>query len=161
VTDPALASMSELDLGKLTEAAIGVLVAAGDDPQLAEVQSMPAGVLKEQITGAAKALGFPAEHAARLSDLATRTESASDVARTVLAKLNQDEALAAEVAESNRRRQDLMVIDPLTISAAALLLLVLRIRRVRMSKKNGVDVQLDPLKADMVEAVLGFFRGQK
>jgi hypothetical protein len=161
VTNPALASMSELDLGKLTEAAIGVLAAAGDDPQLADVQSMPAGVLKEQITGAAEGLGFPAERAARLSDLATRAESASDVARTVLAELTRDEALAAEVAESNRRRQDLMVIDPLTISAAALLLLALRIRRVRVSKKDGVDVQLDPLKADIVEAVLGFFHGQK
>ena len=161
MTDPAFASMSELDLGKLTEAAIGVLAAAGDDSQLADVQSMPVGVLKEQIAGAAEALGFPIERAVKLSDLATSTKSASDVARTVLAELNRDEALAAELAESNRRRQDLMVIDPFTISAAALLLLALRIRRVRLSKKDGVDVQLDPLKADIVQAVLGFFHSQK
>jgi hypothetical protein len=78
-----------------------------------------------------------------------------------VAELRRDEALAGEIAEAYERRKDLMAVDPLTISAAALLLLVLRVRRVRISKQEGVDVTLDPLKADVVKAVLSFVGGPR
>jgi hypothetical protein len=83
------------------------------------------------------------------------------VAQTVVAELQRDDALAGEIADAYERREDLMAVDPLTISAAALLLLVLRVRRVRISKRDGVDVTLDPLKADVVKAVLSFVGGPR
>jgi hypothetical protein len=156
VNDLEHESPSGRELGRLTEAAIGVLEGADDgDPELADVQSMPQSVLQEQISTAAESLGFSTQRAVELADIASRGDLAPDVARTVLAELSRDATLGAEIAESNRRRGDLMAIDPLTISAAALLLLALRVRRVRVSK-DGVDVNLAPLKVDIVEAVLGF-----
>jgi hypothetical protein len=154
--DPAV--LSTKDLGKLTEAAIGVLGSADDgDPELEEVQSMPPGVLRERIAAAAESIGLSTERATALAEIASREDLAPDVARTVLTQLSRDSALGREIADSNRRRGDLMAIDPLSVSAAALLLLTLRLRRVRVSNQ-AVEIDLAPLKGGIVDAVLAFVR---
>jgi hypothetical protein len=150
---------TERDVAKLAEAAIGVLEPA--DEEGADLQSLPPAVIREQIAAAAQSLGVTPEDAAQLAAAAARDDLAPGVAQAVVAELQRDDALAEEIADAYARRQDLMAVDPLTISAAALLLLVLRIRRVRISKKGGVDVTLDPLKADVVKAVLGFVGGPR
>jgi hypothetical protein len=151
VTDP------ERDPAKLAEAAIGVLEVA--DEEAPDLQLLPPAVVREQIAEAAEALGVPPDEAARLAAAAASEELAPGVAVAVVAELERDDALAGEIADAYERRRELMAIDPLTISAAALLLLVLRVRRVRVSKQAGVDVQLDPLKPEVVKAVLGFVGG--
>lgn len=151
--------MTDPTVAKLAEAAIGVLEPADEDG--ADLQSMPPAALRAEITAAAQSLGVTAEDAARLAEAAARDDLAPGVAEAVVAELQRDEALAEEIADAYERRQDLMAVDPLTISAAALLLLVLRVRRVRVSRKDGVDVTLDPLKADVVKAVLSFVGGPR
>jgi hypothetical protein len=149
--------LTDSNVAKLAEAAIGVLEPA--DEEGADLHSLPPAVIQEQIAAAAQSLGVTPEEAAQLAVAAAREDLAPGVAQTVVAELQRDEALAGEIADAYERRQDLMAVDPLTISAAALLLLVLRVRRVRISKKDGVDVTLDPLKADVVKAVLSFVGG--
>lgn len=151
--------MTEADVAKLAEAAIGVLEPA--DEEGGDLESLPPAAIQEQIAAAAESLGVTAEEAARLAAAASREDLAPDVARAVVEELQRDEALAGEIADAYERRQELMAVDPLTISAAALLLLVLRVRRVRVSKQGGVDVTLDPLKADVVKAVLSFAGGPR
>lgn len=151
--------MTDVDAAKLAEAAIGVLEPA--DEEGADLQSLPPAAIQEQIAAAAESLGVTADEAAQLAAAASREDLAAGVARTVVAELQRDEALAGEIADAYERRQELMAVDPLTISAAALLLLVLRVRRVRVSRQDGVDVTLDPLKADVVKAVLGFVGGPR
>lgn len=151
--------MTDQDIAKLAEAAIGVLAPEDDDG--ADLQSMPPGVIQGEIAAASESLGLTADEAARLAEAAAREDLAPGVAQAVVAELQRDEALAGEIAEAYERRKGLMAVDPLTISAAALLLLVLRVRRVRISKQEGVDVTLDPLKADVVKAVLSFVGGPR
>jgi hypothetical protein len=151
--------LTDTDVAKLAEAAIGVLEPA--DEEGVDLQTMPRSVMQEQIAAAARSLGVTAEESARLAEAAAREDLAPDVAQAVVAELQRDEALADEIADAYERRKDLMAVDPLTISAAALLLLVLRVRRVRVSKKEGIDVTLDPLKADVVKAVLSFVGGPR
>jgi hypothetical protein len=151
--------LTDQDIAKLAEAAIGVL--APEDADGADLQSMPPSVIQDEIAAASESLGLTADEAARLAEAASREDLAPGLAETVVAELRRDEALAGEIAEAYERRKDLMAVDPLTISAAALLLLVLRVRRVRISKQEGVDVTLDPLKADVVKAVLSFVGGPR
>jgi hypothetical protein len=146
---------SDAELAKLTEAAIGVLAQAGDaDDELAELESMPAAAIADEIAAAGRSLGVEADDAARLADAAATPAQAPSVARAVLTELIRDEGLGEELDDAYRRRGDLMAIDPLSISAAALLVLVLRVRRVRISKRAGADIELDPLKPEVVNAVL-------
>jgi hypothetical protein len=154
LTDP-----NEGDMAKLAEAAIGVLEPAYEEG--ADLQSLPGAVIREEIAVAARSLGVAPEEAAQLAAAAGREDLALGVAQAVLAQLQRDDALAEEIADVYGRRQDLMAVDPLTISAAALLLLVLRVRRVRVSKQEGIDVTLDPLKADIVKAVLSLVGGPR
>jgi hypothetical protein len=151
--------LTDQDIAKLAEAAIGVL--APEDADGADLQSMPPSVIQYEIAAASASLGLTADEATRLAEAAAREDLAPGLAQTVVTELRRDEALAGEIAEAYERRKDLMAVDPLTISAAALLLLVLRVRRVRISKQEGVDVTLDPLKADVVKAVLSFVGGPR
>jgi hypothetical protein len=153
LTDP------ERDPAKLAEATIGVLEVA--DEEAPDLQLLPPAVVREQIAQAAEAIGVAPEEAAQLAEAAASEDLAPGVAQAVVAELERDEALAGEIADAYERRSDLMAIDPLTISAAALLLLVLRVRRVRISKQEGVDVTLDPLKPEVVKAVLSFVGGAR
>jgi hypothetical protein len=150
---------SEQDVARLAEATIGLLQGGIEDETLAEVESMPPSVVQREITAAAESLGVSAEAALQLADATSQENLATGITRTVVAELSRDESLGREIADSYERRAELMVVDPLTISAAALLLLVLRVRRVRLSKKEGLDVSLEPLKGNVVKAVLSFVGG--
>jgi hypothetical protein len=153
LTDP------ERDAAKLAEAAIGVLEVA--DEEAPDLQLLPPAAMRQQIAEAAEAIGVTPEDAAQLAEAAVSENLAPGVAEVVVSELERDDALAAEIADAYERRRDLMAIDPLTISAAALLLLVLKVRRVRISKREGVDITLDPLKPEVVKAVLSFVGGPR
>ena len=153
------AADSDSELGKMTEAAIGVLAETDtDDPELIGIEELPMSVLQARIAAAVESFGVPLADARVLADMTTRSESAPHVARTVLTSLSSDVALSEEISDAYSRRAELMVIDPLTISAAALLLLTLKIRRVKVSRQ-GVDISLDPLKQGMIQALLSSISG--
>ena len=149
---------SERDVARLTEATIGLLLGSVEDDALADVESIPPAVILREIVKAAESLGCTVEEATQLANVVSRQELAPDIAKAVVAELGRNESLGQEIADSFERRSELMVVDPLTISAAALLLLVLRVRRVKLSK-DGLDVRLDPLKGDVVKVVLNFLGG--
>jgi hypothetical protein len=153
---------SEHDLALLTDAAIGVLAdpANTDDPVLLNLKDVPSTVLEHEIITSAQAAGLSAEEARLLAANATAHGSASQLADIMLAQLKRSGELAAEIDDTYHTRSELMVVDPITISAAALLICILRIRRVRLSRKKGVDISFDPLKPDVVKAVLEWLRGQ-
>lgn len=152
---------SEADVARLAEATIGVLQGGvGDDPLL-EVESMPRDVVEREIAAAAESVGVSSQEASQLADAVSQQDLAPGIARAVVAELSRDERLSDEIADSYGRRGELMAVEPVTITAAALLLLVLRVRRVRLSKQEGLDVTLEPLKGDVVKAVLGFVGGSR
>jgi hypothetical protein len=137
------AAGSEHELALLTDAAIGVLTdpAITDDPILLNLEDAPPSVLKNGIVESAEAIGLSAEDANKLASVATSSGPAPQVAEILIAQLKRNEQLSAEIAETYSRRSELMVVDPITIGAAALLLCVLRVRRVKLSK-NGIDISI-------------------
>jgi DNA-binding transcriptional MerR regulator len=152
---------SEHELALLTDAAIGVLAdpTVTDDPILLNLDDVPASVLKNGIIESAQAIGLSVEDANMLASVANSSGPAPQIAEILLAQLKRNEQLNEEIAETYRRRSELMVVDPITIGAAALLLCILRIRRLKLSK-SGLDISFDPLKADMVKALLDWLKGQ-
>jgi hypothetical protein len=154
-------AVNEHELALMTDAAIGVLAdpAITDDPILLNLDDVPPSVLKNGIIESAQAAGLSAEDASMLASVVTSPGPAPEIAEILLTQLKRNEQLNAEIAETYRRRSELMVVDPITIGAAALLICVLRVRRLKLSKK-GVDISFDPLKADMVKVLLDWLRGQ-
>jgi hypothetical protein len=99
-----------------------------------------------------------AEQAALVAEASMDADRRSGLAPAVVSALQVDPALATEISDAFSNRRDLMAVDPVTIALGALLLLVLRVKRVRVSK-DGVEVDLDPLKSDVVKAALSFVAG--
>lgn len=151
--------LSEQELAQLTDAAVGLLGVAGEGPDPAEVLQMPDTVLRRELHDAAVEQGLSDDEAARLAEAATEAASAPVVARAVLTELQREDALADELEDSYERRGDLMAVDPLTITAGALLLLVLRIKTVRVSRQEGVAIEFTPLKGSIVGSVFRFLGG--
>jgi hypothetical protein len=152
--------LSEQELAQLTDAAVGMLGVAGEGPHPAEVLNMPDRVLRRQLHEAALDEGLSEDEATRLAEVATEPSSAPVLARAVLSELQKEEALAEELESAYARRGDLMAIDPLTLTAGALLLVALRIKTVKVSRQEGLTIEFHPLKASIVSTVLGVLGGQ-
>jgi hypothetical protein len=151
---------TDADLAQLTDAAIGALMDQADaGGPVEDVLAMPPRVLAEQLREALQAEGLAPAEAAQVAATVTREDLAPDVVRAVLSSMSLNEPLADEIAANFDRRRDLMAIDPLTIGAVALLVLVLRVKRVRVSKDAGVEVDLAPLKVDVLKSIVGFVSG--
>jgi hypothetical protein len=146
-------------MAQWVEAAIGVVGADAEGRAIAaQVIELPPRVLRRQLEEAIVAQGFSAEQAALVAEASMDADRCSGLAPAVVSALQVDPALATEISDAFSNRRDLMAVDPVTIALGALLLLVLRVKRVRVSK-DGVEVDLDPLKSDVVKAALSFVAG--
>jgi hypothetical protein len=68
-------------------------------------------------------------------------------------------ALRDEVGEAYAARKGMMVVDPGSVLAVSLLLLVLKLRRVRVGRE-GVEVTLDPVRGGALKLVGSLLGGQ-
>ena len=141
------------ELTVMTDAAIGVLLSNSDTDT--SILDAPPSVLRRLLVDEARRIGLTDEDAAILADGATSAPKVAGVADVLLTELRQSQPIREELDAANARRDELMVIDPVSIAAAALLLAALKVRRVKISKADGVDLSFDPVKSEMVKAVLG------
>lgn len=157
--DVDLEQLSEQELAQLTDAAVGVLGVAGQGPEPSEVLNLPERVLRRQLHDAAVDQGLSEAEATQLADAATEPSSAPMVARAVLSELQKEGPLSTELSDAYERRGDLMAVDPLTITAGALLLLVLRIKTVKVSRQEGTTIEFLPLQGSIIGSVFRFLGG--
>jgi hypothetical protein len=52
-----------------------------------------------------------------------------------------------------------MAIDPITIASVALFVAVLKVRRIKVSRKDGLDMSFEPIRFEVLRAVLDFVKG--
>jgi len=148
--------LDDLDLRMLLEAAASVLTDTGDGGDVEPVSELAPGVVAADLSGALAAEGVQADTAA----LRELIETASADRRLALAFVHEVCALPQlrdEIDAAYEARRRMMVVEPATLLAASLLLLVIKLRRVRVGRA-GVEIRLDPIKAEMVTAVKQLLR---
>jgi len=138
----------------LVESAVAVL-RDGLQPDEAITSDMPASVVRGQMAAALAEAGLPASE--QDASAAMSSASGPDAVLTMLSALAQVPGLREEIEQAYRRRQDMMVLDFGIITGPALMILLLKLKRIKINS-SGVDVQLyDAHKStiEMIRQMLG------
>jgi hypothetical protein len=155
-----LSTLTDDQLGLLTECAVTVIAqgAADDaDVDVAELQELPAAVLAPDLAEALRAAGVPARDE-QIERLAEEPATNRSLAIALLEQICAVPALRAEVDAAYTAHQRLMIVDPVTIMAIGLVLLVMKLRQVKIGK-DGLDVTLDPMQDVMADVIKGLIGG--
>lgn len=153
-----LSALSDGQLGLLTQCAITVIAeGAGNDADVDEIRELPAVVLAPDLAAALRAAGVQARDQ-QIERLAEETTSNRTLAIALLEQICAVPALRAEVDAVYTAKQRLMIVNPVTIMAIGLVLLVMKLRRVKVGK-DGLDVTLDPMQDVMANVIKGLIGG--
>ncbi len=153
-----LSALSDDQLGLLTQCAITVIAeGAGNDADVDEIRELPPVVLAPDLAAALRAAGVQARDQ-QIEQLAEETTSNRTLAIALLEQICAVPALRAEVDAVYTAKQRLMIVNPVTIMAIGLVLLVMKLRRVKVGK-DGLDVTLDPMQDVMANVIKGLIGG--
>ena len=150
-----LDDLSDVEIAALTQAAIHVLQVGSSDDSVRDIEAMPTrpllGTLEEEL----------AARSVTDREIANRIVGDKTLSRPIairlLTTIADDPAIAAEVETAYQKRQKLLTVGVDIILAAALLVLVLKVKRVRVGK-TGVDVELWKLSDSAIKSVLTFVK---
>jgi hypothetical protein len=145
-----LGGLPDDQLNVVAEAALTVLQRRADEGDAAyveELTSMPPGPLGRELRAALAENGLGASE-----DQARQLVNSREAALAVLEQIAREPELARAVEQVLCERQGMMFVEPGTLLAGALLLLVIKLKRVRVSRE-GADVEFRDLKADVLEPV--------
>jgi hypothetical protein len=91
---------------------------------------------------------------------ATRVVREAELSRPVaillLEEISTEPALAAEIERVWRERGGMLFVGTATVLAAALLLLVVKLRKVKVNRAEGVEIDFDKLSNGALGAVFKF-----
>jgi hypothetical protein len=146
-----LDDLSDHELEGLVAAAISVLEEGADDPSLQNVADMPPGPTASELRSLLGGAGVEAEQA-ELEQLVTDEATARELALATLRELGREPQLAAAIEEAWRARSGMMIVDAGFVIAGALLLLVMKLKRVQVGK-GEVDVEFYEAKSETLGAV--------
>lgn len=139
-----LQALDDFDLALVVQAAVDVL--RDHDGQVGRVEEMPPRVLRRE---ASSSLGVDEGAVDRATIDARRSRA---VALSLLADLAREPTLAAEIESAYDVRKRMMFVDPGTIAAFALLLLVLKLRRIRIGK-GQTDIEFYEVRPETLAEV--------
>lgn len=144
-----LHELDDRDLRLLVEVAVELLAGAVDDPDRPTdlPRSMLIGEVRDLLAADGVAVDDP-----RVADQFAGDGLFRPAVLPVLEQLASDPQVADAIAEAYEARQRMMVVDGGFLVGAALLLLVLKLKRVRLAKL-GVDIELYEAKADALQAI--------
>lgn len=150
-----LESLSDQQLSTLVESALFVLEQGGDGEGPSPA-ALPAGAMAEALRGLLRERGADERVAARITG---ETALSRPLATLILTELATEPALAREIEAVWKKRTGMMAVGAGVILAAALLALVLKLKRVKVQGAKEVDVQFDKLSDGALGRVLKFLGG--
>jgi len=150
-----LDAMSDQGLAAMVESALFVLrrSEAVGAPSPAE---MPNAVLTKQLEQVLMQRGVDARVA---GNVVKQQAMARPVALALLGAIGSEPELALEVERIWRERGGLLFVGTGAILASALLLLVLKLKKVKVSKKDGAEIDFDKVSSGALGAILKFTGG--
>lgn len=150
-----LDSLSDQQLSTLVESALFVLEQGGEAEEPSPAV-MPPGPMIEALRGLLRERGADAGSAERI---VRETELSRPVAILILKEIAQEPELAGEIERAWNERAGMMVVGAGVILAAALLVLVLKLKRVKVAGAKEVDIQFDRLSEGALGKILSFVGG--
>lgn len=150
-----LDQMSDQGLATLVDSAIFVLKQSdvGGGPAPTE---MPASVMTKALE---QLLADRGANAGAAVKVVKQAELSRQVALALLSTIATEPALAQEIERVWRERGGLLFVGTGVILSAALLFLVLKLKKVRVNKKDGVEVNFDKLSTSAISSVFGSLGG--
>lgn len=142
-----LDALSDDELSMLVEAAKHVIADSSDAEEAPGYLAMPVSRVGEAIAGSLQDDGTatePDDVTAVLRD----DGQARHIAVQTLRAIGDEPALAEQVAAAYRARREMMAVDAGLVAAGALLLLVLKLKRIKV---GGVDISFYEARASALE----------
>jgi hypothetical protein len=136
-----LDELSDVELATLVAAAEHVI--AGDDEDAAELAAMPSSMAGAAIADELSEVGTPASPEAVSAVLRDRS-----VVLAALHTIAAEPPVADAVADVYRKRRDMLAVDGGLLTGAALLLFVLKLKRVKIGK---IDVSFYDARQGVLE----------
>ena len=149
-----LDALSDSELNALVAAAASVLAENAEGDEAEETLSMPPGPAARELRSLLDGAGVPVDEA-EAERLVTDEAASREVALAVLRELGKEPEVAAEIEEAWRARRGMMVVEGGVLIGAALLLLVMKLKRVSV-KREGAEVEFYEAKGGVLAAIKGF-----
>jgi|SRR5215472_11417505 len=147
-----LEELSDDELGTLIAAALHVIAAETDDAD--DYLSMPVAVASAAIAGSLAEAGTTAEPQA-IAGLVRDRDQARALALAALQPIGHEPGLAEMIADAYSERRRMMAVDPGLISAASLLVLVIKLRRIKIGK---VDISFYEIREGVLAQLRNLLR---
>lgn len=148
-----LNDLSDQALAALVESAIFVL-RQSDAPGAPSPVEMPAGPMTKALEQLLSERGVETSAAGRV---VKESALSRPVAVALLSTIATEPALAEEVERVWRERGGMLVVGTGVILSAALLFLVLKLKKIKANKKDGVEINFDKLSDSALKSVVKFF----
>ncbi|MGQ0569516.1 MAG: hypothetical protein ACT4P5_08315 [Armatimonadota bacterium] len=146
--------LTDHELNALVAAAVSVISEGAEDPTALELAGLPLGPASREIQALLGEAGLEIDQVT--AERIIREEGISrPLAISLLKEISNQPTLAAEIEAAYRQRQKLMIVDAGLVAAGALLLLVLKLKRVRVGK-DAAEVEFYEAKGGALQAIRHF-----
>ena len=144
-----LVELTDGERKALVDSAVTVLN-QGVQPDEAITSDMPGSVLRSRMASALSEAGLPASQ----DDASAAMSSASgaDAASSMLSALSHVQGLREEIEQAYQRRREMLFVDFGLISGPALMILLLKLKRIKIDS-SGVDVQMYDANKSVIEMI--------
>lgn len=146
-----LESMDQPELNTLLESTVAVLHQAEGDGR-GEIFELPPRILREELRAALTGAGVTVDEGT-VETLMGSQATPVPLAVALLEQVASQPALAEEVERTFRARSGMMAIDPDTLMAGSLLVLILKLKRIKI---GNVDVSFYDMQQGTLTAVRKF-----
>lgn len=148
-----LRSLSDQQLKKLVEAAFTVIEPADlSEVDEFDARTAPPTVLRSEVSTGLKSYVSEDTAAKALDSLQSSVEDRA-IAIALLTAMGSQPAMRSEIEAAYMRRSDMMFVDPVSLSILALVVLIIKVKRVRV-RKGRLDVDFESLKPEVLRALL-------
>jgi hypothetical protein len=139
-----LQELSDRDLRLLVEVTVELLASAADEPD------RPTDLPRSMLLGEVR--GLLADNGVAVDDPRVADQLGEGLFRPAVVPVLEQLSSDPKLADAYAARKRMMVLDGGVLVGAALLLLVLKLKRIRLAKL-GVDIELYEAKADALKAI--------
>ncbi|MDO8654152.1 MAG: hypothetical protein Q7R66_18425 [Undibacterium sp.] len=147
-----LDELTDPELATLVESTIFVLKRS-DESASATAAEMPASAMTKALEKSLSERGMDASVA---DSIVKQAKLSRPIAIILLQEIAAVPALAHEIEGVWRERNGMLVVGAGVILAAALMILVLKLKKIKVNKESGVEVDLDKLSTGALGSVFKF-----
>lgn len=148
-----LSEMSDPALAALVDCAIFVLGQADEAGTATAPAQMPPGALIHALEQSLNERGLDTKAAVRV---VRQSELSRPVAILLLKEISTEPALVEEIERVWRERSAMLFVGTATVLAAALLLLVVKLKKLKINRNDGVQIDFDKVSTGALGAVFKF-----